>query len=114
MCLTAVSNGATAGADTVYIRGTNVNQDGRSSSLTAPNGPSQQAVIRGALAAAVAKPQVSARSLVAAPAPDHKSVVACLRSFQGSCEPFATLDCSTWTSAVHTLPSHGALQQAEL
>ena len=31
------------------IRGTAVNQDGRSSGLTAPNGPSQQAVIRRAL-----------------------------------------------------------------
>ncbi|MCP4347108.1 MAG: SDR family NAD(P)-dependent oxidoreductase [Desulfobacterales bacterium] len=31
------------------IRGTAVNQDGRSSSLTVPNGPSQQAVIRRAL-----------------------------------------------------------------
>ena len=40
-----------------------MNQDGRSSSLTAPNGPSQQAVMRGALAAAVAKPQVSVCSL---------------------------------------------------
>ena len=36
----------------VVLRGTFVNQDGRSSSLTAPNGPSQQAVIRGALMAA--------------------------------------------------------------
>ena len=36
----------------IVIRGTFVNQDGRSSSLTAPNGPSQQAVIRGALLAA--------------------------------------------------------------
>ena len=36
------------------LRGTFVNQDGRSSSLTAPNGPSQQAAIRGALAAAKA------------------------------------------------------------
>ena len=53
------------GADgsTVYIRGSFVNQDGRSSSLTAPNGPSQQAVIRGALAAAAAHPQVRACNL---------------------------------------------------
>ena len=34
---------------TAAIKGTAVNQDGRSSSLTAPNGPSQQAVIRRAL-----------------------------------------------------------------
>ena len=36
----------------VVLRGTFVNQDGRSSSLTAPNGPAQQGVLRGALAAA--------------------------------------------------------------
>ena len=35
-----------------YVRGTALNQDGRSSSLTAPNGPSQQAVIAAALAEA--------------------------------------------------------------
>ena len=40
----------------VYLAGTFVNQDGRSSSLTAPNGPSQQAVIRGALQAAGLQP----------------------------------------------------------
>jgi len=34
------------------IRGSAINQDGRSSSLTAPNGPSQQAVIRAALQSA--------------------------------------------------------------
>ncbi|MFN9546075.1 MAG: type I polyketide synthase [Cyanobacteriota bacterium] len=38
------------------IRGSMVNQDGRSSGLTAPSGPSQQAVIRAALAAADASP----------------------------------------------------------
>ena len=47
--------------DTIFavIRGTAVNQDGRSSGLTAPNGPSQQDVIRKALAnAGVAPSQV--------------------------------------------------------
>src|SRR5262249_4341306 len=34
------------------LRGSSVNQDGRSSGLTVPNGPAQQAVIREALAAA--------------------------------------------------------------
>lgn len=38
------------------IRGSMVNQDGRSSGLTAPSGPSQQAVIRGALASAGVSP----------------------------------------------------------
>jgi len=38
------------------IRGTAVNQDGRSQGLTAPNGPSQQAVIRSALAQAGLQP----------------------------------------------------------
>jgi acyl transferase domain-containing protein/acyl carrier protein len=38
------------------VRGTAVNQDGRSSSLTAPNGPSQQEVIRAALRDAEAVP----------------------------------------------------------
>ena len=47
------SDGQSAqGANSVVLRGTFVNQDGRSSSLTAPNGPSQQSVIRGALEAA--------------------------------------------------------------
>ena len=40
------------------LRGTYVNQDGRSSSLTAPNGPSQQSVIRGAISAAHMSPEV--------------------------------------------------------
>ncbi len=43
--------GATA-PGAIFLAGTFVNQDGRSSSLTAPNGPSQQLVIAGALAAA--------------------------------------------------------------
>ena len=38
------------------VRGTALNQDGRSSGLTAPSGPAQQAVIRAALANAGAKP----------------------------------------------------------
>ncbi|MEB3261316.1 MAG: beta-ketoacyl synthase N-terminal-like domain-containing protein [Cyanobacteriota bacterium] len=38
------------------IRGSMINQDGRSSGLTAPSGPSQQAVIRGALASAGVSP----------------------------------------------------------
>lgn len=38
------------------IRGTAINQDGRSSGLTAPNGPSQQAVIKAALASAGVAP----------------------------------------------------------
>lgn len=38
------------------IRGSAVNEDGKSSGLTVPNGPAQQAVIRAALAAAGLKP----------------------------------------------------------
>jgi acyl transferase domain-containing protein len=39
------------------VRGTAVNQDGRSSGLTVPNGPAQQALIRTALANAGVKPE---------------------------------------------------------
>src|SRR5690606_25928945 len=38
------------------IRGSAINQDGRSNGITAPNGPSQEAVIRAALADAQLKP----------------------------------------------------------
>jgi acyl transferase domain-containing protein len=41
---------------TLLVRGTAVNQGGRSSTLTAPNGPSQQDVLRNALASASAEP----------------------------------------------------------
>ena len=57
--LSASGDASPGTSSTVYIRSTFVNQDGRSSSLTAPNGPSQQGVIRGALAAAAASPQVT-------------------------------------------------------
>jgi acyl transferase domain-containing protein len=48
---TAAGN-SSRGSSSILLRGTFVNQDGRSSSLTAPNGPAQQGVIRGALQAA--------------------------------------------------------------
>src|SRR4029078_6998706 len=43
---------AIAGEDRIHavIRGSAINQDGRSAGLTAPNGPAQEAVIRHALA----------------------------------------------------------------
>ena len=45
-------NDAQRAGDTIFavIRGSAINQDGRTSSLTVPNGPAQQAVIRHALA----------------------------------------------------------------
>jgi len=45
---------AEADGDTIHavIRGSCLNQDGRTASLTAPNGPAQQEVVRGALSAA--------------------------------------------------------------
>lgn len=52
----AAANLADAAPGAVLIRGTAVNQDGRSSSLTAPNGPSQQEVIRAAAADAALAP----------------------------------------------------------
>lgn len=44
-------------SSSVYISGTAVGQDGKSSSLTAPNGPAQQEVIRGALIAGKVMPE---------------------------------------------------------
>lgn len=40
------------------IRGSCVNQDGRSNSLTAPNGPAQEALVRGALKSAAIAPRL--------------------------------------------------------
>lgn len=50
--LSVASSSTELDASNLYLAGTCVNQDGRSSSLTAPNGPSQQSVIRGTLQAA--------------------------------------------------------------
>lgn len=59
MHLAAVSSAdEDLGHSGILVRGTYVNQDGRSSSLTAPNGPSQQSVIRGAISAAHMSPEV--------------------------------------------------------
>ena len=42
----SVSANGSSGSDTgVVVRGSAINQDGRSSSLTAPHGPSQQQVL---------------------------------------------------------------------
>ena len=43
-------------ASYVLLRGSAINQDGRSSSLTAPNGPAQQAVVRASMADALTQP----------------------------------------------------------
>ena len=59
----AAVDGEDLGHCGVLLRGTYVNQDGRSSSLTAPNGPSQQSVIRGAISAAHMSPEVGSYSL---------------------------------------------------
>ena len=57
MVLKRLSAAAAAGDRVLaVIRGTAVNQDGRSSGLTAPNGPAQEAVIRAALANAGVAP----------------------------------------------------------
>ena len=57
MVLKRLSDARAAGDSILaVIRGTAVNQDGRSSGLTAPNGPSQEAVIRRALAQAGVSP----------------------------------------------------------
>jgi hypothetical protein len=50
------------------IRGSALNQDGRSSGLTAPNGPAQEAVLRAALEAAGVAPATWATSRRTAPA----------------------------------------------
>jgi acyl transferase domain-containing protein len=55
----AVSDGDTVRA---VIRGTAVNQDGRSGGLTVPNGPAQESVIRAALDAAGAGPDRNTRT----------------------------------------------------
>ena len=56
--------GGTPGQGAALVRGTAVNQDGRSSSLTAPNGPAQQAVAQSAWDAAGA-PVADMRALQA-------------------------------------------------
>jgi len=47
---------ANVNSESVWLCGTAVNQDGRTSSLTAPNGPSQTRVIKSALANASTRP----------------------------------------------------------
>jgi acyl transferase domain-containing protein len=44
-----LDHGVAHGGPVAVVRGSSVNQDGRSSSLTAPNGPAQQQVTRDAL-----------------------------------------------------------------
>ena len=91
--LTAAGLGEPQGDDTkccaLVLRGTYVNQDGRSSSLTAPNGPSQQAVIRGALTAAGIAPQV--QPLLVAGAAGVTSIHQPCHATASACEPLKLL-----------------------
>ncbi len=95
--LDAVPDGSAA-ASGVVLRGTFVNQDGRSSSLTAPNGPSQQAVIRGALrAAGAAASDVGTLEMhgTGTPLGAHTSTGACINRFKThlSCSCHFLLTC---------------------
>ena len=71
------------------VKGTAVNQDGRSSSLTAPNGPSQQLLIWAALGSAAAQPSqvswcCSAARRAASMANQQHQVSRALRAYHGS------------------------------